>query len=151
MDHRLDQTTIDGPRDPAAQHIPLERVLPSPFQPRQRKLVPRDIEDLVASIRRGEHDGALVYRKGLRKDLDAYTATSPPHVVAARKLSQPPGSLISYLMTTEGPEPQSEQVHPIDYQHYLERQLQPIAEPVLDQLGLQFAKVIGDDTQLDLF
>ena len=41
--------------------------------------------------------------------------------------------------------------HPIDYQHYVEKQLRPIAEPVLAQLGLDFAKVIGDDRQLDLF
>ncbi|MEM8997873.1 MAG: DNA polymerase II, partial [Acidobacteriota bacterium] len=36
----------------------------------------------VAEVRAGGHDGALVYRKALRKKLDEYTATTPPHVAA---------------------------------------------------------------------
>ena len=34
-------------------------------------------------------------------------------------------------MTTGGPEPVAARSHPIDYQHYVEKQLRPIAEPVL--------------------
>jgi hypothetical protein len=29
--------------------------------------------------------------------------------------------------------------------------VRPVAEPVLELLGLDFDRVIGDDTQLDLF
>jgi len=39
----------------------------------------------------------------------------------------------------------------LDYEHYLEKQVLPVAEPVLQVLGLSFAQVIGDDRQIDLF
>ena len=106
---------------------------------------------LAEDLKQGRIDDLLVYRKGLRKDLDSYTATTPPHVAAARKLSEPPGRLISYVITVNGPEPLAELHSPIDYRHYLEKQLQPVAEPILAQLGLEFAKVVGEDRQLDLF
>ena len=54
-------------------------------------------------------------------------------------------------MTTAGPEPAAEQVNPYDYEHYVNKQIRPIAEPVLDLFDLRFTKVIGDDAQLDLF
>ena len=41
----------------------------------------------------GALDDALVYRKNLRKRAQEYTATTPPHVAAARKSAQPPGAL----------------------------------------------------------
>ena len=49
----------------------------------------------------------------------------------ARKLTGPPGRLISYCMTVVGPEPLAELRSPIDYQHYLDKQLRPVADPVL--------------------
>lgn len=102
-------------------------------------------------VRKGKHDALLWYRKTLRKKLSEYTATTPPHVAAARKLSGPPGRSITYLMTVAGPEPASESNSPIDYEHYVQRQIKPIAQPILDLLDLDFAKVIGDDRQLELF
>ena len=113
--------------------------------------VERYLEELVRRLRRGEHDDELVYRKAMRKPPEAYTTTSPPHVVAARKMSRRPGWLVSYVITTAGPEPVEEQHNPLDHQHYVARQIRPVAEPVLDLLGLSFEKVIGDDRQMDLF
>jgi DNA polymerase-2 len=109
------------------------------------------LRETVADLRAGRHDDLLVYRKGLRKDLKEYTATTPPHVAAARKMSSPPGRLIYYVMTADGPEPADERRHPFDHEHYVQKQLRPVAEPVLELLHLDFDKVIGDDTQLDLF
>ena len=43
------------------------------------------LAQVVQQVRKGELDEALVYRKNLRKDADEYTATTPPHVAAARK------------------------------------------------------------------
>ena len=106
---------------------------------------------VVANLRRGRLDEHLVYRKGLGKPLDEYTATTPPHVVAARKLSRPSGRLVSYVMTRNGPEPAAEVRSPIDYEHYVQKQVRPVAEPVLEILGLDFDKAIGDDAQLELF
>ena len=109
------------------------------------------LKDLVVQLRAGAFDGKLVYRKAMRKKASEYTTTTPPHVAAARKMTSKPGRLISYVMTSAGPEPEDEQQHTLDYQHYLEKQLQPIAEPILELHGLNFRKVIGDDRQLDLF
>lgn len=105
----------------------------------------------VADLRDGRLDHELVYRKTLRKRPDAYTSTTPPHVAAARKMTRRPGRRIAYVMTTGGPEPADEQENPFDYEHYVVKQVRPIAEPVLEHLGLDFDKVVGDDAQLDLF
>ena len=50
-----------------------------------------------------------------------------------------------------GPEPAAEARSPIDYEHYVQKQVRPVAEPVLEILGLSFDRAIGDDTQLELF
>jgi DNA polymerase-2 len=55
----------------------------------QRELYQRLFRDLpvaeylaatVRKVRGGEVDDLLVYRKNLRKDMEEYTATTPPHV-----------------------------------------------------------------------
>ena len=109
------------------------------------------LADFVKRMRAGEFDHALVYRKGLRKDIGEYTASTPPHVAAARKSANSPGRLVTYVMTTAGPEPLDNLVHPPDRAHYVEKQIRPVAESVLGALGLDFDKVIGDDRQIGLF
>jgi DNA polymerase-2 len=109
------------------------------------------LRDLVKQVRNGDLDASLVYRKNLRKDTDEYTATTPPHVAAARKSTQPPGRLISYVMTTAGAEPLDNVRHPLDREHYVLKQVKPVAEPVLATLGLDFERVIGDSRQLELY
>ncbi len=109
------------------------------------------LAEIVKKVRNGELDSDLVYRKNLRKDAEEYTATTPPHVVAARKSTQPPGRLISYVMTTAGAEPLDEIRHPLDREHYVQKQVKPVAEPVLAALGLDFERVIGDSRQLELY
>ena len=108
------------------------------------------LADTVAALRRGDLDDKLVYRKGLRKRPAAYTATTPPHVAAARK-SRSPGRVVSYLMTVAGPEPLDALEHGPDREHYVDKQVRPVAEPVLAALGLDFDRVVGDDEQLSLF
>ena len=104
----------------------------------------------AAALRDGKLDDKLVYRKGLRKRPASYTANTPPHVAAARK-SPNPGRVISYLVTVAGPEPLDALEHPPDREHYLDKQMRPVAEPVLAALGLDFDRVVGDDKQLSMF
>jgi DNA polymerase-2 len=115
----------------------------------------RDVADYlrvtVRALRAGEYDDRLVYRKALRKSLAEYTATTPPHVAAARKSSERPGRQVSYVITVAGAEPATERQHALDHEHYVQKQIRPIAEPVLDVLGLEFDMVIGDAVQLSLF
>ena len=108
------------------------------------------LTDIVQQVRRGALDDSLVYRKNLRKSADDYTTTTPPHVVAARKSTQPPERLIRYVMTTAGAEPLDNVQHPLDREHYIDKQIKPVAEPVLITLGLDFERVIGDSRQIDL-
>jgi DNA polymerase II len=107
------------------------------------------LAEIVRRVRSGALDDLLVYRKNLRKDADEYTATTPPHVAAARKSNQDSG-LVSYVATTAGPEPVDNVQHPIDREHYVAKQVRPVAEPVLAALDLDFERVIGDVRQLDL-
>jgi len=109
------------------------------------------LSEVVRQVRSGELDDTLVYRKNLRKQAGEYTATSPPHVVAARKSVQPAGRLVSYVVTTDGPEPIDNVLHPVDREHYVWKQVRPVAEPVLETLGLDFEQVIGDSRQIDLY
>jgi DNA polymerase-2 len=109
------------------------------------------LADVVQRLRNGELDDALVYRKNLRKDTGNYTATTPPHVAAARKSTQETGRLISYVMTTAGPEPIDNVQHPLDREHYVVKQVKPVAEPVLATLGLDFERAIGDNKQIDFY
>ncbi len=108
------------------------------------------LAEVVRQVRDGARDDALVYRKNLRKSADDYTATTPPHVAAARKSAQPPERLIRYVMTTAGAEPLDNIQHPLDREHYVDKQIKPVAEPVLATLGLDFDRVIGDSRQIDL-
>jgi DNA polymerase-2 len=108
------------------------------------------LAETVRKVRSGVLDELLVYRKNLRKDADEYTATTPPHVAAARKSPQSSGRLVSYVMTLAGPEPIDAVQSPLDREHYVTKQIKPVAEPVLETLGLEFERVIGDARQLDL-
>ena len=109
------------------------------------------LREFVGGLRAGRHDGQLVYRKALRKDLDEYTATTPPHVKAARKIKGPAGRMVEYVMTGGGPEPADALSGSIDYDHYVEKQIRPIAEQVFPHLGLSFEEALGEEPQRSLF
>ena len=109
------------------------------------------LRGLVARLRAGELDDWLIYRKGLRKEVGAYRASTPPHVAAARKSKAPAGRVVSYLITRAGPEPLDNLSAEPDREHYLAKQVRPVAEPVLATLGLDFDQAIGDDQQEALF
>lgn len=118
------------------------------------------VREIVQQTLAGEHDDALVYRKRLRRKLDDYQRNVPPHVRAARladefnrqmkrPLQYQNGGWIRYVITLAGPEPLENQRSPIDYQHYVSRQLQPVADGILPFVGDDFDKLTGQ--QLGLF
>ncbi len=90
------------------------------------------IKGVVDRLRAGELDDKLVYTKALRKSLDAYTKTTPPHVKAARLIDGPLSTnLIEYVVTVDGPEPVGAVQHSLDYEHYVDKQLRPVADAIL--------------------
>jgi DNA polymerase-2 len=110
------------------------------------------IRGLVRDLRAGLKDELLTYRRSLRKPVEAYTKSAPPHVRAAALL--PPEErtgLIRYVWTREGPQPESRRSAPYDYDHYAEKQLAPIVEAVAPYIGLDLEAIFAADRQLRLF
>ncbi|MFH2020441.1 MAG: DNA polymerase II [archaeon] len=109
------------------------------------------IKSFVDELKKGTYDELLVYRKSIRKDLDKYVKTTPPHVKAARKLDKVTSSIIAYVMTTDGPEPLQKVEHKLDYEHYIEKQIKPIADSVLGFFDTNFDDLLLDSKQTNLF
>ncbi|WP_256079593.1 DNA polymerase II [Massilia sp. YIM B04103] len=112
------------------------------------------VRDYVERTVSGEFDEMLVYRKRLRRPLEEYQRNVPPHVRAARiadefnqrqgrPLQYQNGGWIRYVITTAGPEPLETQRSPIDYEHYLSRQLQPVADAILPFLRDDFSALVS--------
>lgn len=109
------------------------------------------IKSVVDDVRNGKVDDKLVYRKSISKDLKEYVKTTPPHVKAARKLGKIESNVISYVMTVEGPEPVQKIEHKLDYDHYLDKQLKPIADTILVFFHQKFEDIITGNKQKNLF
>lgn len=118
------------------------------------------IRDTIDSLMAGQLDEQLVYRKQLRRPLAEYQRNIPPHVRAARladdenarrgrPLQYQQHGTIKYVWTTGGPEPVSYQQSPLDYDHYLSKQLAPVAEGILPFVDDDFATILTG--QLGLF
>jgi len=120
------------------------------------------IIETVSQLKAGQLDAQLVYHKRLRRRLDAYVKNVPPQVRAARladeqnrKLGRPlryqRQGRIAYIMTSSGPEPVEYLQSGIDYQHYIDKQLKPIADAILPFLEgcADFESLVSE--QMDLF
>ncbi len=103
----------------------------------------------VHKLKSGEFDDKLIYRKRLRKDVEDYTKNVPPHARAAKLLNEP-RDIIYYAITQRGPIPIEMKHNDFDYDHYIEKQLKPIADSVLSLLGKNFDSIAEND-QLSFF
>jgi len=110
------------------------------------------VKDYVARTLAGQMDELLVYRKRLGRPLAEYERNVPPHVRAARiaddfhrAQGRPAqyrnGGWIRYVVTTAGPEPLETLRAAPDYEHYLTRQLEPIADAILPFMGDSFGRL----------
>ena len=118
------------------------------------------VRDFVRSTLAGEHDDLLIYRKRLRRQLSDYERNVPPHVRAARLADEyndqhgrprqyQNGGTISYVITVAGPQPLENRTAEVDYDHYLTRQLQPVADAILVFVDDDFSALVGG--QMGLF
>ncbi|WP_339898668.1 DNA polymerase II [Paraglaciecola polaris] len=118
------------------------------------------IRQVVAQTRNGELDGQLVYRKRIRRPLVQYVKNIPPHVKAARLADERNTQLnkplryqhkgqIAYVITLNGAQPIEYQSSALDYEHYIDKQIKPIAESILPFIGLSFIDITS--AQLGLF
>lgn len=107
----------------------------------------------ILDLQSGKYDDLLVYKKSLRKGLEGY-AVETPHKKAAKKIIAGGGKLegttIRYVMTSDGPEPVGYIKHKIDYKHYIEKQIKPIAESVLVFFKQDFDDIVKGNRQKGL-
>jgi DNA polymerase-2 len=117
------------------------------------------IRQYVRDTREGKLDELMVYKKRLRHPLRSYEKNVPPQVRAARladafnakqqrPLQYQNGGRISYVMTLNGPEPLEALTSTIDYEHYVAKQLQPIADAILHVLHDDFDALTNTQTTL---
>ena len=120
------------------------------------EFIKKTVKDTLA----GKCDAKLSYRRQLRRKLDLYVKNVPPHVRAARFADQKNSQLgksllyqnkgwIRYVMTSNGPEPIEYHASPLDYDHYIEKQIKPIADAILPFIGYDFDTIASN--QIELF
>ena len=118
------------------------------------------ITQTVQDLKSGKHDAQLIYRKRLRQKLTDYTRNVPPHVQAALKAEKifaeqnlpsrySNRGWIEYYITVNGPETIECKQSVLNYQHYIDKQLLPIADSILSVLGKSMEPIFQD--QIELF
>lgn len=106
------------------------------------------IIQVVNQIRNGEVDNKLIYKKHIRKPLNEYTTHIPPHVQAAKLLNKRVRR-IAYVITVDGPQPVELISSNLDYEHYIETQIKPVADSILHLIDKDFDSIVSG--QMDLF
>lgn len=127
----------------------------------RRLFLGEDIEEwtkkFVERVKNREFSRELVYRKRLSKSASEYKKNVPPHARAAQMLQDHPEFAedaenmrhISYYMTLRGPVPVQLEPTDIDFQHYIDKQIRPLAESVLWHFDKTWDDLEGG-AQLDL-
>ena len=119
-----------------------------------KKEITTFVKEFVNDIKAGKYDDLLVYVKSLRKSTADYTKTTPPHVKAARIIEEHEKIIdnnIYYLITVDGPQPIKYKTSEIDYDHYIEKQIKPIADSVLMFYDTSFDDLMSGTKQKTLF
>ena len=118
------------------------------------------IRNTVQQLSNGQLDSHLIYRKRLRQKLDQYHKNIPPHARAAinaENIFKQQGlpsryqhkGWIEYVITINGPEVLECQTSKLDYEHYIEKQLTPIADSILSTLNDSMENILKK--QINLF
>lgn len=96
------------------------------------------VKDTIANLYSGMLDEKLYYKKRIKNQLSSYIKTTPPQIRAARIANEKlgfskyrKGIKIQYYMSMNGPIAKDFKDNVIDYSHYVEKQLKPIAEAIL--------------------
>ncbi|MCZ2720295.1 DNA polymerase II [Marinomonas sp. 15G1-11] len=103
------------------------------------------IRDTISRLETGEFDQELIYSKRLSRPIDSYQKVIPPHVRAAKMKEQynieqglgrefhEAKKRIEYFYRRSGvvPYQAGQDLVDIDYDHYIEKQITPIADSIL--------------------
>jgi len=119
------------------------------------------LKSIVQDLKLGKFDDKLVYRKRLRQKLSDYQKNIPPHAQAAIKAESYAkqyhnpteryqyGGWIEYVITSNGPEPVQYNEQPLDYEHYIDKQIAPAVDAILMVVDSSLEKII--QAQYELF
>lgn len=120
------------------------------------------IQETIAKLRAGDYDEQLVYSKQLSRPLSSYTKNKPPHVRAAAMIDQKRAEQglpleynkgrkrVYYLYQRSGvvPYESSEDLIDLDYEHYIEKQIEPIADSILPFFKTNMASLLSQQISL---
>lgn len=122
------------------------------FEGKNKEKIEKFILDYVNNLKTGKYNDLLIYTKKITKPLALYTKTTPPHVRAAREVPNFAGKIVKYVMTKDGPKHINILKEPIkyDYDHYIEKQLNGVADDLLEAFGVDFNKVTQGTKQNSL-
>nr|WP_281283513.1 DNA polymerase II [Thiospirochaeta perfilievii] len=110
------------------------------------------IKETINNLKSGKLDNKLVYKKKLTKPVSEYTKIIPPQVKAALKLGDEGKHIrdIEYVISVDGPTPLSMKTTNLDYDHYIDKQLKPIADSILPFIEKDF-ETVAFNKQPELF
>ncbi|NLV00546.1 DNA polymerase II [Marinomonas sp. UCMA 3892] len=120
------------------------------------------IQETIAKLRAGDYDEQLVYSKQLSRPLSSYTKNKPPHVRAAAMIDQKRAEQglpleynkgrkrVYYLYQRSGvvPYESSGDLIDLDYEHYIEKQIEPIADSILPFFKTNMASLLSQQISL---
>ncbi|GAA0298922.1 DNA polymerase II [Psychrosphaera haliotis] len=96
------------------------------------------LEQTINDLNSGKLDSKCTYTKRIRQHLSEYVKTTPPQIKAARAANEhygreiyTRGSQVQYVITHLGPQELAMNEALLDYEHYINKQLFPIAESIL--------------------
>jgi len=73
------------------------------------------------------------------------------NLLTYRQLETLESDIIEYVVTEQGPEPIQKIKHKFDYEHYIQKQIKPLAETVLLFFNKKFEDLLNDSSQTTLF
>lgn len=120
------------------------------------------IQYTIDELRSGRYDEQLVYSKQLSRPLSSYTKNKPPHVRAATMIDQKRAEQglpleynkgrqrVSYLYQRSGVVPYEsvKDLVDLDYEHYIEKQIEPIADSILPFFKTSMAALLSQQFSL---
>ncbi|MBJ7538207.1 DNA polymerase II [Marinomonas transparens] len=120
------------------------------------------IQETISKLRAGDYDELLVYSKQLSRPLSSYTKNKPPHVRAAAMIDQKRAELgqpleydkgrkrVHYFYQRSGilPYEGPSDLVDLDYEHYIEKQIEPIADSILPFFKTNMASLLSQQISL---
>lgn len=120
------------------------------------------IQQTIEKLRAGGFDDQLIYSKQLSRPLSSYTKNKPPHVRAAAIIDQKREEQglpleynkgrkrVYYLYQRSGvvPYESADDLIDLDYEHYIEKQIEPIADSILPFFKTNMASLLSQQISL---